>query len=137
METMKKDTLPNSFQKRKILFDKKPLPEQLITYGECFLEAGHLHEAAEFFLKASHKEGLNRLKGLAKEQGDSFLFEVVTRKAGSAAGDLKQEWEEVGNTAMGLKKYSHALRAFTRAGNESAKKQAQEALEEVFTLEQT
>ena len=70
---MKKNALPNSQQKRKLLFDKKIPPERIISCGEMFLREGRLNEAAELFSRASHLEGLDQLKDLAIEQGDSFL----------------------------------------------------------------
>ena len=133
---MKKDALPDSFKKRKLLFDSKSTPEQLISFGERYLQADRLCEASEFFRKASYKEGLDHLKGLAQQKGDSFLYESVTRQAAQDEA-CRQGWEEIGRQAMGLGKYSHAVRAFQKAENKEALKKAEEALKEVLTRDQT
>jgi tetratricopeptide (TPR) repeat protein len=126
----KKDSLPDSHKKRGLLFDKKTSPERQIFYGEMFLLDGRLPEAAELFAKASHREGLDQLAKLAIEQGDSFLYSVVTR--GSEDGDSPEAWMALGKKAMEFEKYSHAVRAFRLAGDEEALKAAEEALKEVL-----
>ena len=80
---MKKNSLPDSFQKRKLLNDEKMPPERLISYGEMFFQAGYLCDAAEFFQKASNEAGIDLLRQLAIEQGDSFLFELLSRGHGA------------------------------------------------------
>ncbi len=123
---MKKGALPDAYKKRKLLNDTRPAPERLIALGEVHLEQGLLYDAAEFFLKASHEEGLARIRALAVEAGDSFLYSIAlsgTDGEGDARG-----WEELGRKAMELKKYTYALRAFQKAGNDSLKAQAEEAL---------
>ena len=123
---MKKDSLPNSFKKNRLLHDRKISDESLIEYGELFFESGRLIDAANFFNKVSFQEGLDRLKKVAVEQGDSFLFQNVLRS--SHEKEVKVEWEALGNKAMELKKYSHAIPAFQAAGNEESQKKAEEAL---------
>lgn len=126
---MKKDALPNSQQKRKLLYEKKVSPERLIATGELFLRAGRLNEAAELFGRADHRDGMEQLRALAIEQGDSFLYRVASR--GSADGGRAEAWEALGKKAMELKKYTHAVRAFREAGNGDLMKAAEEALKEV------
>ncbi len=128
---MKKNVLPNSHQKRKLLFDKKTPSERLISYGEMYLQEGRLNEAAELFAKASYQEGMARLRALAIEQGDSFLYGVASR--GLEEANNREAWEALGTKAMELKKYSHAVRAFQKAENEEALKAAEEALREVVS----
>lgn len=130
---MKKNALPNSQQKRKLLFDKKIPRERIISYGELFLREGRLNEAAELFSRASYGEGLDQLKELAVEQGDSFLYAVASK--GSAEGDKPEVWETLGKKAMELKKYTHAARAFRKAENEELQKVAEEALREVVSVD--
>lgn len=132
---MKKTSLPDSQQKRKLLFDKNASPERLIACGELYLEAGRVSEAAELFSRAAHQEGLARLRALAVEQGDSFLYRVASK--GSPDGDSRQAWEALGKKAMEREKYSHAVRAFRKAENEELLKAAEEALKEVLSIDQT
>ena len=130
---MKKKTLPNSQQKRKLLFEKNISPERLISYGEMFLSEGRVNDAAELFSRASHEEGLAQLRALAVEQGDSFLYGVASR--GSEEGNSRRAWETLGKRAMQLQKYSHAVRAFRKAANEDLLKTAEEALKEVVSID--
>ena len=123
---MKKSVLPDSRQKRKLIFDKKVPRERIVFYGDMFLREGRLNEAAELFSKVSHKEGLEGLKALAIEQGDSFLYGVVCR--GSAVGSSKEEWVKLGKKAMELQKYAHAVRAFRKAEDTELLMTAEKAL---------
>lgn len=125
---MKKDSLPDSFKKRKLLADDKAPPERLIALGERFLEEGRLCEALDFFRKASHQEGLDRVRTAALEEADSFLLERV---AGGESGDSPETWEELGRRAMERGKFSHAVRAFRKAGDRESLKEAEAALQEV------
>jgi hypothetical protein len=130
---MKKNALPNSLQKRKLLFDKKTPPERIISYGEMFLREGRLNEAAELFSLAAHEEGLEEIKALAVEKGDSFLYGVASK--GSPEGGKPEVWETLGKRAMDLKKYTHAVRAFRTAENAELLKEAEEALKEVVSVD--
>lgn len=130
---MKKNLLPNSQQKRKLLFDTNIPSERLISCGELYLREGRLNEAAELFARASHKEGLAQLRALALEQGDSFLYGVASK--GSKEGDDREAWETLGKKAMELEKYSHAVRAFRKSENEEALAAAAEALKEVVSVD--
>jgi tetratricopeptide (TPR) repeat protein len=131
---MKKNSPPNSRQKRKLLFDKNVPSDRIVSCGEMYLREGRLNEAAELFSRASHEEGLAQLRALAIEQGDSFLYGVASK--GSAEGNSRQAWEALGNKAMELKKYSHAVRAFRKAANEELLKTAEEALKEVISIDE-
>ena len=130
---MKKNALPNSQQKRKLLFDKNIPSERLISCGELYLREERLNEAAELFARASHAEGLAQLRALAVEQGDSFLYGVASK--GSEEGDDREAWETLGKKAMELEKYSHAIRAFRKSENEEALEAAEEALKEVVSVD--
>ncbi len=123
---MKKDALPDSIKKRQLLNEEKVSAERLISLGGLYLEQGQLCDAATFFRRASHQEGLERVQVLALEQGDSFLFELASKD--SEQGDNPEAWVEVGRKAMELEKFSHAVRAFRKAGNEDFLKEAEEAM---------
>jgi hypothetical protein len=130
---MKNKALPNSQQKRKLLFDKNPDTERIISYGELFLREGRLNEAAEMFSRVSHEDGLSRLRALALEEGDTYLYGVASR--GSQEEDNREAWETLGKKAMDLGKYSHAVRAFRKSENDEALKAAEEALKEVCSVD--
>ncbi|MGW8321416.1 MAG: hypothetical protein ACWGSD_07680 [Thermodesulfobacteriota bacterium] len=130
---MKKNALLNSQQKRKLLFDKNIPSERLISCGELYLCEGRLNEATELFARASHEEGLARIRALAIEQGDSFLYGVASK--GSEEQNNREAWETLGKKAMELEKYSHAIRAFRKSENEEALEVAAEALKEVVSVD--
>ena len=130
---MKKSALLSSQQKRKLLFDRNIPSERLISCGELLLREGRLNEAAELFGRASHEEGLAQIRALALEQGDSYLYGVASK--GSEEGDDREAWETLGKKAMELEKYSHAIRAFRKSGNEGALEAAEEALKEVISVD--
>jgi tetratricopeptide (TPR) repeat protein len=130
---MKKNALPDSQQKRKLLCDKNVSPERLISCGELYLREGRVNEAAEMFSRASHEKGMADLRALAIEQGDSFLYGLASK--GSADANSRPAWETLGRRAMELKKYSHAVRAFRKAGEEGLLKIAEEGLKEVLAVD--
>jgi hypothetical protein len=130
---MKRDSLPDSSKKQKKLHDRKIAGDELISLGERYLEQGRLFDASLFFRKAGHREGMERLKTLALEQGDSFLFQVAI--SGDFGPGNTKEWEALGEKAMQLKKFSHAVRAFHAAENEEAWKKAEEELDRLRSLQ--
>ncbi len=130
---MKKNALPNSQQKRKLLFDNNIPSERIISCGEFYLREGRLNEAAELFVRASYEEGLAQLRALAIEQGDSFLYGVASK--GSPEGDSREAWESLGKKAMELEQYSHAVRAFQKSENEESLKAAEESFMEVVSVD--
>jgi len=126
---MKKNSLPHSFKRQKMVHDQKLSEEALVSLGELYLQGDRVHDAADFFRKAGHREGMDQLKKAALEQGDSFLFKVAV---GGVPGEgKKEEWEALGNRAMELGKYSYAVSAFDAAENEEARKHAREELEKL------
>jgi hypothetical protein len=130
---MKKNALPDSQQKRKLLFDKKVPQERIISCGEIYLREGRVNEAAELFAKVSYGEGLDQLKARAIEEGDSFLYEVASK--GPGGGGTPEGWVALGKNAMEREKFSHAVRAFRKAENHELLKAAEEALKEVVSVD--
>jgi hypothetical protein len=65
---------PDSLKKRRLLNDKGLKKELCQRYGEQFLALGWWEDALEFFRKADYEPGLDRLKALAQEAGDSYLL---------------------------------------------------------------
>jgi len=126
---MKKDGLPHSFKKQKMICDDKMPREALVSWGERYLEADRVFDAAAFFLKAGHQEGMDRLRRMALDQGDAFLFKLVVQ--GLPGQGRPEEWEALGRRAMQLQKFSHAVNAFRAAENEEARKRAEAELAKV------
>ncbi len=112
---MSKRKLPDYRLKQKILYIDKTSPETLARYGDLYMEQDALSDALEFFIKAGTPAGLGKIKILALEKGDVFLFQ-------SAAKALQREispkeWEDIARRATDQKKYSFARYALEKAGN--------------------
>jgi len=126
---MKKKNLPRSDKKHRMFHDPNVSPESLIAQGELYLEAERVMDAAEFFRKADHREGLEQLRKIALDQGDSFLFKMVV--GGVPGKGTREEWQLLGSRALELGKYAHAVRGYTAAENEEGRKRAEEGLEKM------
>jgi len=124
---MKKKPLPDCFKKQRLLHDGKISADDLIAVGDTYFEAGLLYDAAAFYRKADFQDGLKRLRSVALEDGDSFLYQMLVQRSQTPAS--RAEWEGLGNRAMSLGKFSHAVRAFRASENEAALKSAEEQAE--------
>jgi hypothetical protein len=108
--------LPDYRLKQKILYIDNTNADVLINYGNLFLEAGVISDALDFYQKAKHNEGLQRIKDIALESGDVFIFQ---RAAKALNLELKpSDWENIGQKAIELKKYFFAQHALGKANNE-------------------
>ncbi len=107
--------LPDYRLKQKILYIDKTSAETLIRYGNLYLEENVLSDALDFYFKAGHTDGLHKIKELALQSGDTFLFQ---RAAKALNLELKStDWEKVGLRATELKKYLFARQALEKADN--------------------
>ena len=108
--------LPDYQLKQKILYIDRTSPEILKNYGDLFFAEGNVSDALDFYQKANHIEGIQKIKDAALESGDVMLF-------GRAAKTLNEElkpadWEKIGRIALNLKKYLFARHALEKANNE-------------------
>jgi hypothetical protein len=100
-------TLPDPVEKRNILHGGKATQATIASFGEAFERAGRLADAFEFFVKAKHDAGLERLKAFALENGHSFLL-LRLRRSGLreiAPG----EWSRAAETAEKAGRLQDAL----------------------------
>ncbi|MGD0277741.1 MAG: hypothetical protein ABSC11_00385 [Smithella sp.] len=108
--------LPDYRLKQKILYVDKVNPSSLQNYGDLFLEEGHLSDALDFYQKANHNSGLQKIKEIAFNNGDVMLFQQAVKALNL---ELKPaDWEGIGQKAMELKKYSFAQHALEKTNNE-------------------
>jgi hypothetical protein len=108
--------LPDYQLKQKILYTDHTDPEILKNYGNLFFAEGNLSDALDFYHKANFTEGLQKVKNTALESGDAMLFQ---RAAKALNLELKPaDWENIGQTALRLKKYLFARHAIEKASNE-------------------
>jgi hypothetical protein len=108
--------LPDYRLKQKILYLDSTSPDDLINYGDSFLETGAYSDALDFFQKSNHNEGIQKIKDIAFESGDVMLFQ---RAAKALNLELSSpDWENIGKRAMELKKYFFARHALEKTNNE-------------------
>lgn len=122
--------LPDYRLKQKILYVDQTDPQSLENYGDAFFADGNLSDALDFYQKANSAEGLQKIKNAALESGDVMLF---GRTAKALNLELKStDWENIGQTAMRLKKYLFARHALQKANNE----ELLNALEKIMQAEE-
>ena len=110
-----KDQLPDYREKQKILYiDRRPA-EELIAYGDRSQEANHIFDALEFYQKAKHQPGLEKMLKMAISIGDTMLFEQAVRALRREYS--AEEWNRLGQRAFALKKYTFARHAFEQVGD--------------------
>ncbi|MBW2038920.1 MAG: hypothetical protein JRI46_04885 [Deltaproteobacteria bacterium] len=127
--------LPDPLKRRDILYGQNPPVEALKEYGELYLQEGRPNDAVEFFGQARYKEGLLRIREIALEEGDLFLF--------SRAMEFLQEevspdtWMKLGKKALEKSKYLFALKAFEKIGDREGIAEARERLGEIMKDKET
>jgi len=107
--------LPDYRLKQKILYIDKTSPASLISTGDMYLEAGALSDALDFYAKAEHLVGMQKIKDIALAGGDVFLFQGAARALGIELRDA--DWENIAQTAMELGKYAFAKQALEKTSN--------------------
>jgi hypothetical protein len=108
--------LPDYRLKQKILYIDKTSATSLISYGDLYLEAGALSDALDFYAKAGHHAGVQKIKDLALKNGDAFLFQGAAKALNIDLRDA--DWEDIARRAIELKKYlfaKHALEKTNKA----------------------
>ena len=108
--------LPDYRLKQKILYIDKTSATSLISYGDLYLEAGALSDALDFYAKAEHHAGVQKIKDLALTNGDAFLFQGAAKALNIDLRDA--DWEDIARRAIELKKYlfaKHALEKTNKA----------------------
>ena len=107
--------LPDYRLKQKILYIDKTSPASLISTGDMYLEVGALSDALDFYAKAEHLAGMQKIKDIALAGGDVFLFQGAARALGIELQDA--DWENTAQTAMELEKYAFAKQALEKTSN--------------------
>lgn len=106
---------PDYKEKQKLLYIEKTPPDTLIHLGDVCLESGKITDAIEFYARADHRPGLEKIRDLVIERGDVMDFQGVLRALRLAGSP--DEWNRIGQRAFELKKYTFALHAFEKSGN--------------------
>lgn len=108
--------LPDYRLRQKLLYVDQVNPKDFQNYGNLFFEEGRLSDALDFYQKANHNDGLQKIKESAFNSGDVMLWMQAAKILNL---ELKSaDWEGIGQKAIELKKYSFARHALEKANNE-------------------
>ncbi len=111
----KHDTL-SCLQKRDILNRAAASTASLLGYGEGMERSGLLHDALSFYEKAGARDAIARLRDVAAQDGDLFLYRCACRALGEEP--TPDQWAAVGRRAAELGKTSFAREAARLAGRD-------------------
>lgn len=121
--------LPDSLTKRSLLYSvKKTSTEQLKEIGENFYGQGQLSDAADFFSKAQEKQGLEKIKADAINDGDTFLLLKSVKLLGAEM--LESDLVQCAQNAEKQSKIRHAITAYERLGDEERVEQLRELVKD-------
>jgi hypothetical protein len=112
---MGKQDLPHYKKKQQLLHAKSAKPEELRRQGEEFLQAGWLSDAIDFFSQAGDRNGMEKIRDIAVEEGDTFLFRCTLKAMDAVAEEA--EWERLADRAFELKKLQFAREAYRMSGD--------------------
>jgi hypothetical protein len=108
---------PNCIEKRSFLYGSKTSVEERIRLGEEFLAEGAFADALNFFAAAEYREGLERVRDHAVEEGDAFLLRQVARARGLVEV-TPDRWARAAAQAERAGKLRFAAIAYREAGRE-------------------
>jgi len=109
----------NCIQKRSLLYGPKTSADELIRLGGEALAEGALADALAYFLRADHREGLEKIRDLALDEGDAFLLAQIVRN-GARVPVTPEHWRKAAETAERAGKLRFAVQAWRAAGDEAA-----------------
>jgi len=107
--------LPDYREKQKILYIDRQSDKDLLAYGDIYLESGRISDATDFYQKANHLPGLEKIREMAEANGDTMAFLYVLKAL--KRNPTEDDWNRVGQRALELKKYTFALHSFQKSNN--------------------
>ena len=107
--------LPDPLKRRDVLYGQNTSAEVLREYGDLYLHEGKPNDAVEFFGQACYKEGLQRIRQMAIEEGDLFLFSRATEFLKEEVSP--EDWRELGKKALEQGKHLFAMKCFEKIGD--------------------
>ena len=120
--------LPDPLKRRDVLYGQNTSAEVLREYGDLYLHEGKPNDAVEFFGQACYKEGLQRIRQMAIEEGDLFLFSRATEFLQEEVSP--EDWRKVGKQALDQGKYLFALKCFEKIGDREGIEETRKKLDE-------
>ena len=119
--------LPSCLKKRDLLNSDRVDNSELIKLGQNYLQEGFISDCIDFFEKAEHFEGLIQLKEKCAAEGDYFLYHRLAKILRDSPSP--EEWNQLGDKALGLGKLLFARLAYERADNHEKAAQVEKLLQ--------
>ena len=119
--------LPDALKRRDILYGQNTPTEVLREYGDLYLHEGKPNDAVEFFGQACYKEGLQRMRQMAMEEGDLFLFSRATEFLQEEVSP--EDWRKLGKKALEKGKHFFAIKCFEKIGDREGIEEARKRLD--------
>ena len=126
--------LPDSLKRRDILYGRNTPTELLREYGDLYLREGRLNDAVAFFGRAGDHKGLRRIRQVAMEEGDFFLFSRATEFLQEEVSP--EDWKGLGTQALGTGKHLFALKCFEKIGDREGIRDAKERIRRIIQDEE-
>ena len=120
--------LPDPLKKRDVLYGKNTPTEVLREYGDLYLNEGKPNDAVEFFGQVCYKEGLRRIRQMAIEEGDLFLFSRATEFLQEEVS--AEDWRKLGKKVLEQEKHLFALKCFEKIGDREGIEETWKKLDE-------
>jgi hypothetical protein len=103
--------------RQKILYLDNPINiDLLIEWGNNFLENDSLYDALEFYNRANYQEGILKIKDIAIEEGNYFLYSSVSK---ILKRNSTNELNTLANNAEKNKRFEDALKVYTTTKNQT------------------
>lgn len=107
--------LPNSVEKRNLLYGGKTPSGTLVEIGELYERERRYADALEFFSKAKNDAGVDRIKAKAIEVGHSFVLLRVRRIGPREISP--EEWMRAAEAAEKAGRFQDALHCLQESGD--------------------
>ncbi len=119
----------NFLDRKEVLFSPRTPKTEMIRWGDEYIKSDRLYEAAAFYRQAKYSEGLQRIRLIAVEAGDFFLF----RESEDPTTPSKEEEEllSLAQRAEALGRWHDARKAYERLDDPRGLQRAQDALREL------
>jgi len=90
------------------------------------MKSDRLYEAAAFYRQGNHAEGLQRIRSIAVQSGDFFLFREAEETV--TASDQGEDMHALAERAEALGRWHDARKAYERLNDQQGVQRAQESL---------
>jgi len=114
-----KRKLPNYRSKQKILYIDNTPAATLIDYGDQYWDEQAFDDALDFYAKAGHTSGIEKLSAAAMEKGDVFLYQRASRALHREI--TPADWRKIAGRAVELEKITFAKRALEKIDDPAVK----------------